>query len=145
MMKNDVVRGTRGWALGLAVALAIFHPACGSDNNGNGGSETFSESETLSVLEPFGVTFTSRTNGNADASVNWNDNDNDIDVFVTRGSCFDFDDLLNDECDVIASSESSSRKPETVSFNISNGTAYTVWAWNIGPDTDTVTIRVTVD
>jgi len=140
MMKNDAVRRSRGWAVALAVALAILHPACGGDNNGNG-SETFTDSETLSVLEPFGLVFTAQRNGVVEVDVNWNDSDNDIDVFVTRGTCANFDILLDGGCNVIASSDSTA-KPERLNFNITSGTIYTVWAWNIGPGTDTVTIRL---
>jgi len=143
MMKNDVVRRRRGWAVGLALGLAILLPACGGDGNGNGGSETFTDTENLDVLEDGRMNFTSPRNGTADATINWNDSDNDIDVFVTRGTCTNFDDVLNLDCDVIDASDSTS-KPETLSFGVSNGTLYTVWVFNIGPGDDTVTTRVTV-
>ena len=44
---------------------------------------------------------------------------------------------------MIASSESATAKPETLTFSASNGTVYTVWAFNLGPGSDTVTIRLT--
>ena len=142
MTNNEAVGGGGRWALALAVALAVVHPGCGSNNSDNT-PETFQDSTTLSVLEPFGLVFTAQRSGTLDANVNWNDGNNDIDIYATAGTCASFDVLLAGNCNVITLSESGSAKPETLSFNIANGTIYTVWAFNLGPGTDTVTIRLT--
>jgi len=141
MIEKGRVRRRGGWAVGVAVALAIVHPGCGGNNDNS--PETFQQSQTLSVLQPFGLVFTAQRNGTVDANVNWNDNNNDIDIYATAGTCASFDVLLAGNCNVITLSESGSAKPETLSFGVTNGTIYTVWALNLGPGTDTVTIRLT--
>jgi hypothetical protein len=141
MMKSDAVRRSRRWALVLAAALAIVHPGCGSNNNNDG--ETFSDSRNLGVLDSFGLVFTAQRNGTVDANVNWNSSNNDIDIYATSGTCANIDVLLAGGCNVITFSESATAKPETLTFGVSNGTIYTVFARNIGPGSDTVTIRLT--
>jgi hypothetical protein len=141
MIEKGPVRRKGGWAVAVALALAVVHPGCGSDNNN--APETFEDSETLSVLEPFGLVFTAQRNGTVDANVNWNDGNNDIDIYATAGTCANFDALLAGNCNVITLSESGTAKPETLSFSVTNNTIYTVWALNLGPGTDTVTIRLT--
>lgn len=140
MIKDSVRRGRR-WALGLAAALAIVHPGCGGSNDN--GPETFTDSAALGVLGTFQLQFTAQRNGSVDANVNWNDSNNDVDIYATAGTCPNFDALLAENCDVIALSESGSAKPERLTFNATNGTVYTVWALNLGPGSDTVTITLT--
>jgi hypothetical protein len=140
-MKSDAVRRNSPWALALMVALAVVHPGCGGNNNN--GAETFSDSRNLAVLDAFGLVFTAQRNGTVDANVNWNNSGNDVDIYVTAGSCASFDLVLSANCNVIAFSESATAKPETLTFGASNGTLYTVWAFNLGPGSDTVTIRLT--
>jgi hypothetical protein len=142
MIEKEPVRRKGGWAVAVAMALAMFHPGCGGNNNDNG-PETFEQSQSLNVLGAFGLVFTAQRNGTVDANVNWNDNNNDIDIYATAGSCPSFDALLAGNCNVITLSESGSAKPETLSFSVTNGTIYTVWALNLGPGTETVTIRLT--
>ena len=141
MIEKERVRRGAGWAVGVAVALAIVHPGCGGNNDN--GPETFEDSATLGVLDAFRLDFTAQRNGTVAANVNWNDGNNDIDIYATAGTCATFDVLLAGNCNVITLSDSESAKPETLSFNVTNGTAYTVWAWNLGPGTDTVTIHLT--
>jgi hypothetical protein len=144
MNTKESVRRGRRWAVGLAAALAIVHPGCGNDNNDNG-PETFTDSATLGVLGAFTLQFTAQRNGTVDANVNWNDGNNDVDIYATVNTCPSFDALLAGNCSIIASSESSSDKPERLTFNVTNGTIYNVWAFNLGPGTDTVTITLTAD
>jgi len=141
MIKRDAVQRSSPWALGLMVALALVNPGCGSDNNN--GSDTFTDSRNLAVLEAFGLIFTAQRNGTVDVNVNWNNSNNDIDIYVTAGNCPNIDALLNGNCNVIAFSESGSAKPETLTFGASNGQLYTTWALNLGPGSDTATIRLT--
>ena len=143
MITIDSVRRGRGWALGLAVALAVVHPGCGGNNDNE--PETFSDSATLGVLGTFQLQFTAQRDGNVDANVNWNDSNNDIDIYATAGPCPSFDVLLQGGCSVVTLSESSSAKPERINFNVSDNTVYAVWALNLGPGTDTVTITLTAD
>ena len=143
-MKSDVVRRSSRWAMALMVALAIVHPGCGGNNSsGPSGTETFTDSRTIAVLDAFGLVFTAQRNGTVDANVNWNSSGNDIDIYATAGNCASFDVVLNGGCNVIAFSESGTAKPETLTFSASNGTTYRVWAFNLGPGSDTVTIRLT--
>lgn len=141
MIERQFVRRKARWAVGVAVAMAIVHPGCGGNNNN--GPETFQDSATLNVLGAFGLVFTAQRNGTVEANANWNDNNNDIDIYATAGACANFDVLLAGNCNVITLSESGSAKPETLSFNVTNGTIYTVWALNLGPGTENVTIRLT--
>jgi len=128
--------------MGLAVALAVVHPGCGGNNNDNG-PETFTDSATLGVLGAFQLQFTAQRNGTVDANANWNDGNNDVDIFATVGPCASFDLVLSGGCNVIASAESETTRPERLTFNVSNNTVYSVWAFNLGPGTDTVTITLT--
>jgi hypothetical protein len=144
MMKNDAVCRSRRFSLALAVALAMVLPGCGggNDNTGNG-TETFTDSRTLAVLESFGLVFTAQRNGTVDVNVNWNSSSNDIDVYATSGACASFDVLLAGGCNVVAFSESGTAKPEQLTFAVSNGQTYRIFAFNLGPGSDTVNIRLT--
>jgi hypothetical protein len=141
MITNDSARRSRRWAVGLAVALAIVHPGCGG--NDDSGPETFTDSATLGVLGAFQLQFTALRNGAVDANVDWNDGNNDVDIYATAGPCPDFDTLLAGGCSVITFSDSDTAKPERLNFNISDNTVYAVWAFNLGPGQDTVTVTVT--
>ena len=141
MITNDRVRRSRRWAVGLAVALAIVHPGCGGNNDNE--PETFTNSATLGVLGTFQLQFTAQRNGTVDANVNWNDANNDVDIYATAGPCPDFDTILAGGCSVIALSESSTAKPERLNFNVTSNTVYAVWAINLGPGTENVTITLT--
>jgi hypothetical protein len=141
MITIDSVRRGRRWALGLAAALAIVLPGCGGNNDDE--PETFTDSASLGVLGTFQLQFTAQRNGTVDANVNWNDGNNDVDIYATAGPCPSFDVLLQGGCSVIALSESSSAKPERLTFSVSDNTVYAVWALNLGPGSDTVTITLT--
>jgi hypothetical protein len=144
MMKSDAVRRSSRWALAVVAVLAVVLPGCGNDNSsGPNGTETFTDSRTIAVLDAFGIVFTAQRNGTVDANVNWNSSGNDIDIYATAGNCSSFNDVLAGNCNVIAFSESGTAKPETLTFSASNGTTYRVWAFNLGPGSDTVTIRLT--
>lgn len=141
MITKDSAHRSRRWAVGFAVALAIVHPGCGGNNDNE--PETFTDSATLGVLGAFQLQFTAQRDGTVDTNVDWNDGNNDVDIYATAGPCPNFDTLLAGGCSVIASSESSSAKPERFTFNVSDNTVYAVWALNLGPGTDTVTITLT--
>jgi hypothetical protein len=143
MMKNDAVRRSRGWAVALAVVLAIVHPGCGSDSTGPN-NQTVTDTRTVPVLGFSFLAFTAQRNGTVDVDVNWGNAGNDIDIYATTGSCPDLDTLFNGGCQVFASSESATAKPERISFGVSNGSAYKVFAFNLGPSSDNVTITVTI-
>ena len=143
MNKSEAVRRS-GWALTVLLALAVVLPGCGSDNNDNG-TEVFTDSRTVAVLDAFGLVFTAQRNGTVEANVNWNNSGNDIDIYVTAGNCADFNAVLNGNCNVIAFSESGSAKPEVLTFGATNNTTYRVWAFNLGPNSDTITIRLTAN
>ena len=142
MIKRDAVGRGRSWAMAALVALAVVLPGCSGDNNDND-PEVFTDTQTVSVLDASGVAFTAQRNGTVDVNVNWNNASNDIDIYVTTGNCPNRDSLISGLCNVIAFSESASAKPEVLTFAASNGTAYRVWALNLGPSTETITIRLT--
>lgn len=125
----------------LAAALAILHVCCGN-NTTTGASETFAQTRTLPVLESFGVAFTAQRNGIVDVNADWSSGANDIQVYAASGSCASVDVLRSGGCNVVAFSESATAKPETITFSALNGTAYTVFALNLGPGSDTVTIQL---
>ena len=141
MMKNDAVRRSRLCALALAVALAVIHPGCGNDSSN--GPETFTESSPVSVLGFFALTFTAQRNGTVEVDVNWNSSGNDIDVYATAGTCANMEAVLAGSCNVVAFSDSGTAKPERISFSATTGQNYRVFAFNLGPGSDTVTIRLT--
>jgi hypothetical protein len=142
MKKSEAVRRSP-WALAVLLALAVVLPGCGSDDDNGNGTEVFTDSRTVAVLDAFGLVFTAQRNGTVDANVNWNNSGNDIDIYATAGNCADFNAVLNGNCNVVAFSESGTAKPEVITFSANNGTTYRVWAFNLGPNTDTVTIRLT--
>ena len=141
MNKSEAVR-RRPLALALLLALAVVLPGCGDGDNDNG-NDVFEDSRAVGVLDAFVLSFTANRNGTVDANVNWNNSGNDIDIYTTAGNCNDFASVLNGNCNVVAFSESGTAKPEVLSFSATQNTTYRVWAFNLGPNTDTVTIRLT--
>ncbi len=125
----------------LAVALAIVHVCCGNSNT-TGPDETFSQTRTLPVLESFGVAFAAQRNGTVEVNVDWSRAANDIQVYAAADTCATFDVLRSGGCNVVAFSESPTAKPETLTFSALQGTRYTVFAVNLGPGSDTVTIQL---
>jgi hypothetical protein len=142
MMKSDAIRRSSRWGLALMVALAVVHPGCGG-NNTSGSDDTITDTQTMGVLGFFPLPFTAQRNGTVNANVNWNSSGNDVDIYATLGTCANLDVLINGGCNVIAFSESATAKPETLTFSVSNGNLYSLVAVNLGPGSDTVTIRLT--
>ena len=140
MTKNRGLRLGGRWGLPLALGLAVLHVCCGSDTTGQ--NETFSQTRALPVQESFGVAFAAQRNGTVDVNVDWTTAANDVQVYATEGSCASLANLQSGGCDVIALSESPTAKPETITFSALKGTTYTVFALNLGPGTDTVTIQL---
>ena len=143
MSKSEAVR-RNPWALAVLVALAVVLPGCGSDNSsGPNGNDVISDTQNVPVLSASFLQFTAQRNGSVDADVNWNNGNNDIDIYATLASCPNLDSLLGGACQILALEESATLKPERFTFSVSNGTAYRVWALNLGPGNETVTIRLT--
>ena len=146
MTKNDAVRRSSPWALAVMVALAIVHPGCGGDSGTGSNSNTFTSTvNNVTVLNAAVFSFTATRNSTADVEVNWNNGSNDIDIYATGANCPDFDTLFNGGCQVIVSEESGTLKPERFSFGVSSGGSYKVWAFNLGPGTESITGRITVN
>ena len=135
------------WGVPLAAGFAILQVCCGSDTAGP--NETFSQTQTstvnnVAVLDGAVFSFTATRNGTADVEVNWNNGGNDIDIFATGGSCPNLASVINGDCQIIVSEESSTLKPERFSFGVSDGGSYKVWALNFGPGVESITFRITV-
>lgn len=141
-MHGERLRRGRRPALALMVGLAVAHAGCG-DTNGPDPAETFVNSRSVPAQDAFGVAFTAQRNGAVDAAVDWTTAANNVDVYATAGDCAGIAAVLAGGCNVIASSESETAKPEAITFSAANGTTYRVWAYNRGPATDTLTIRLT--
>jgi hypothetical protein len=129
------------WAALLAAALAAVHAGCGGSDT-TGTNETFAQTRTLQVGQSFGLVFGAQRDGTVEVNVGWSTGANDIQVYATEGACASFDLLRAGGCTVVASSESPTAKPETITFSSSSGTTYTVFAVNLGPGADNVTIQI---
>ena len=145
MIKNDRIGRSNLRALAVAMALAVLLPACSDDNGTDGnGPQTIDDSRSVPVGAASFITFTPTRNLTAEAEVQWTSSTNDVDVYATSGNCASLDALIALNCNVVAFSESATAKPERITFAGNNATQYKVWALNLGPNTETVIIRVTL-
>jgi hypothetical protein len=73
--------------------------------------------------------------------VDWTFARNDVDAHLARGAC-DFFRFLSDQCDVAASSWSTTAKPERLSTRAAAAGVYTLMIPNFGPGTESVAYQV---
>jgi hypothetical protein len=124
----------------LLAALTVGLPGCGG---GGGGSSTSSTpvpqrrqiaSFNFTAAELFDLArgeFTTSATGTLEATCDWTFATNDIDIGIYRGSC-SFDQLVNQQCNLLVESVSTTAKPERVSAsNVAAGT-YTLIVLSIG-------------
>ena len=134
-----------GATLMLAAALL---PACG----GSGGITSTSHTPTRSVISQRGwqlaageallVDLSVSGSGTAtvDATVEWTLATNDVDVYVTNTSCT-FEMVAATACAYTAKADSTTAKPERLSFSTSSGN-YRFWIVNFGPTNESGTLEV---
>jgi hypothetical protein len=91
------------------------------------------------------VVFTTTASGTVGVEVNWTFASNDVDIYLTRGAdpCT-VEAFNNGTCAFIASSESTSLKPEKLTApGLAAGT-YTLYIGNLGPTDESVAYQVTL-
>jgi hypothetical protein len=147
-----VPRSRRGaW---LALAAVAMLPACGSDSAPTPPSTTppttlppvtqavvASGSGALPALNAAGIAFNTSTSGRLDATVEWTFASNDVDVYLVRGAC-SFEEFVNLLCNIVSFSESTTAKPERISFQGAPPDAYVLVIANYGPADESVAFQV---
>lgn len=79
--------------------------------------------------------------GSLEATVDWTFATNDLDVYLVKGDC-NFDQLDAGQCEVLASSESRTAKPEKVRIESAPAATYTIFIYNDGPGDETLSFQV---
>jgi hypothetical protein len=135
------------------VALALL-PACGSDSSPTPPSTTppttlppptqtvvASGSGALPVLTAGFVPFTTATAGHIDVTVDWTFATNDVDVYLVRGECT-FEEFVSLLCSIVSFSESTTAKPERLSYSGATAGVYHLVVANFGPADESVAFQV---
>ena len=148
-------RGRLFAAGAFLAAGALTLPGCGGDNGTTPTPvRTVIAQGTFSVLDIAAaifagdqcaigafVPFTTPGMGSLDVSVQWQNPSNDIGIAITRGSCTCLQ-AANDDCDVIAISESTTAKPERLTVSNLAGGSYTLVITNLGEKSDSGTYEI---
>ena len=157
MRKQARCGGRKCGRFGLVAALvssAAVLAACGGNGpthpNPNTGptpqpvTQTVVAEGSVSGLRPFDdhdVSVTISQPGQIDVVVDWTFARNDVDAHLARGGC-DFLRLLTAQCDVAASSWSTTAKPERLSARAAAAGVYTLMIPNFGPGTESIAYQV---
>ena len=136
------------------VALALA--GCGGGNSSPSSASTTPSSSTgagstrvVLVTKPFTLaagtaTFQNADNlpaGTVDATLDWGGG-NDMNLYVTDNTCSGFANLRAGACAIVARAESTTSKPERVSFNTTAGKTYTFWIYNNGASQESGQLEV---
>jgi hypothetical protein len=78
--------------------------------------------------------------GTIDVTADWPGGDN-IDIFATDASCPGFDAVSAGACPILAKADSTTTKPEKISFATAAGKIYTIWTANRGTQTEPVNLQ----
>jgi hypothetical protein len=79
--------------------------------------------------------------GSLEATVDWTYATNDIDVGLVKGEC-NYDQLVAGQCETLASSESTTAKPETCRVANAAAGTYTIFLYNDGPGDESLSFQV---
>jgi hypothetical protein len=141
------------FAAGLALVLALG--ACGGSGSPTGPNNpppTPAPTPTPPVVVGQGggplevdflarVPFTTTQAGTLDITLDWTFAANDLDIVLVRGDC-SFDDFIAELCPAIASSFSTTAKPEKVRFPGAAAGAYTFFVGNNGPADESASYQI---
>ncbi len=139
-------------ALCVAALLAApFLPGCGG---GGGGVTSPSSSQAtrkvmtqrnweLAVNQFMGadLSITGSGTGTVDAIVEWTYPSNDVDIYVTAANC-STDAFSTSSCAYVAKADSTTAKPERLSFPVTGASTYRLWVVNFGPTQESGTLEV---
>ncbi len=142
-------------ALGaVCLAVAVTLPGCGGGGGGGGSivgpsrnpvrSVISQRGWQLDVLEVYMADLSVTGDGSSatvDSTVEWTYATNDVDLYVTNTSCT-LEMLVLDACPYVAHADSSTAKPERVSFTVAAAGNYRFWVVNFGPTRESGTIEV---
>jgi hypothetical protein len=96
------------------------------------------------ALEPLQIMYVDAgvtgTGGTVDATVEWTFAANDVDLYVTATAC-SAEQFAQDRCAYKAKADSTTAKPERVSFSVSGGDSYRFWIVNFGPQRESGTFQ----
>jgi len=79
--------------------------------------------------------------GALEATVDWTYATNDIDVALVKGEC-NYDQLVAGQCETLASSESTTAKPEKCRVANAPPATYTIFLYNDGPGDESISFQV---
>jgi hypothetical protein len=104
------------------------------------GTRTF----TAGVREAAFVDVQVTGSGTLDAVANWTFSSNDVDLVATTTACLTTDQLLAGRCSELASTTSTTAKPERLSLTATTGTyRFVVFNWGPGGETGTIEVGLT--
>jgi hypothetical protein len=141
--------------LAVALASALLIPGCGGGDGddddgvvvvgGPGGPSRAIITEQGWALDPLGilqidVVISGSGNGTVEATVEWTFATNDVDIYVTAPACTTSQ-LALEQCPYKAKADSTTAKPERVSFSVSAGETHRFWVVNFGPQRESGTFQ----
>jgi hypothetical protein len=139
--------------------ILVLSTACGGGGGGPTGgsslpSRTVISTGSVQLVDPVTaigqerlcdamgfVPFTTPALGTLDATVDWTVASNDIDVYLERGECTCAM-ALADACQDVASSESTTAKPEKLTVTNLSAGSYTLVIGNAGPGRESSSYEV---
>jgi hypothetical protein len=134
----------------LAVGV-LGWPGCGGGSSGGGNNKVTGSSQPQSTLlieqnwtagvgeaNLLDVEITGTGSGTVDATVEWTFATDDVDIYVTAQGC-SIDMLAANQCAYKTKADSTTTKPEKVTFSVSGGDKYRFWIVNFGPQAESGT------
>jgi hypothetical protein len=143
------LRGRRALSIAPVLAAALTLPGCGGGgyNPVTGSSQPQrtvigDRSWALQPLETLAVDvkITGAGNGTLDATVEWTFATNDVDIYVTATACT-LEMFSAELCGYKAKADSTTSKPERLSFSVASGDSYRFWIVNFGPQAESGTFN----
>jgi hypothetical protein len=87
------------------------------------------------------VQFTTTQAGTIEATLDWTYAENDLDLALVRGDC-SFEQFIDEQCQILAFSESETAKPEKVRVPGEAAGPHTMFFYNYGPGDESVSYRI---
>jgi hypothetical protein len=146
--------------LAVASALVVGLSGCGGDGGGSPVAATSSTPPppppppvTTTVVETefpgldplflLDIPFTTTEQGTLKAKVQWKSAADHIILYLVQGGC-NFNQLVNSQCDIVASSEAKTPKPRVLTLNSARAGKYHLYVGNLGPNIETISALVTL-
>jgi hypothetical protein len=137
----ELMTGGRNLRLAVLASCALAMPGCNGEIPTGPTRKVITEQGwTLAVGQALSVDveITGVGSGTVDATAEWTLATDDVDIYVTAPACT-IDMLAGQMCAYKAKADSTTAKPEKVSFSASAGDKYRFWIVNFGPQPESGT------